>query len=84
MIYVKTTSGVTITLPISASATIKTIKTVLQIFTSIPPDQQRLTFEGTQLQNEFQVCDYKIQTESILRLGLQGIMMVYNIPKHQY
>ena len=82
----KTTSGETITLPISASNTVESVKTMLQVrmYPSIPSDQQRLVFEGTQLQNEFKVCDYKIQTESTLYLGLQGIMMVYNIPKHQY
>ena len=79
MIYVKTTSGETITLPILASDTVEAVKTKLQdwMYPSIPSDQQRLVFEGTQLQNEFKVCDYKIPTESTLHLGLQGIMMVY-------
>ena len=77
VIHVKTTSGETITLPISALDTIEAVKTVLQMFTLIPSDQQRLVFEGTQLQNEFKICDYKIPTGSTLHLGLQGIMMVY-------
>ncbi len=72
VIYVKTTSGETISLSLSASDTIEAVKTELQIYTLIPPDQQRLVFEGTQLQNEFKICDYEIETESTLHLGLLG------------
>jgi ubiquitin C len=69
---VKTTLGETITLPISASDTIEDAKIKLQAFTSILPDQQRLVFEGTQLQNKFKICDYNIETESTLHLDLLG------------
>lgn len=65
----------TITPPISASDTIEAVKTTLQGMTGIPSDQQRLVFDGTQLEDGFKVCDYKIETESTLHLGLLGIMM---------
>lgn len=75
VIFVKTPSGETITLPINASDTIEAVKKMLHGRTEIPPDQQQLIFDGVQLEDGFEVCDYEIETESTLHLGLLGIMM---------
>ena len=80
MIFVKLPSGETITLPLEASDTIETVKTKIQTREGIPSDNQRLVFAGKELEDRFEVCDYKIETESTLHLVLRGIMMtLFNI-----
>jgi hypothetical protein len=36
----------------------------------IPPDQQRLSFEGTQFENEERLCDHNIQENSTISFWL--------------
>ena len=70
-IFVKTLTGKTITLEVEPSASIDNVKQLIQDRESIPPDQQKLTFNSTELEDGKTLEYYSIQKESILHLVLR-------------
>ena len=70
-IYVKTLTGKIITIKVEPNDTIWLVKILLVFSEGIPPDQQRLFFNGKQLSDNEIVAYYGIMKESTLHLVLR-------------
>lgn len=65
-----------ILLEVNLSDTVKSIKTKL----GVPPDLQKLTFAGIELEDDRTLSDSNIQNESTLHLTRDGMQIVVKLP----
>lgn len=70
-LYVKTLTGKTITLEVTASSLVSDVQECIQHKEGILPDQQRLIFEGTELVEYVHLAEYNIKEASTLHLVLR-------------
>lgn len=70
-IFIKTLQGKSITLDVKDDDTVQSIKDKIKDIEGIPVDQQRLVFNGKQLEDGNTIADYGIQADSSIHLVLR-------------
>ena len=67
-IYVKTMTGKTILLWVTASESVWSVKTGVAAETGLPPQAQRLIYRGRQLEDDKSLSDYSVAKEATLQM----------------
>lgn len=70
-IFIKTLQGKTITLDVNDDDSIESVKKKINDIEGIPLDQQRLVFNGKQLEDANTLKDYMIDSDSTIHLVLR-------------
>lgn len=70
-IHIKTLTGKTVDINVAPFDNIEYIKSLYQDKEGVPPDQQRLIYQGIMLEDNKTIFDYKIEKESTLHLVLK-------------
>ena len=70
-IHIKTLTGKTVDINVAPFDNIEYIKSLYQDKEGVPPDQQRLIYNGVMLKDNKTIFDYKIEKESTLHLVLK-------------
>lgn len=79
-IFVKIFNGHIITLHVEQSDTVKELKTKIKDRIGVPPDQQRLTFLGNQLQDGRPLYRYNIDNDYTIHLVIESFnLLIYTL-----
>ena len=79
-IFLKTSTGNTLTLDVEATDTIKKVKDIIQDEEGIRPEQQQLFFDGRQLESWLTLGHYGIQSQSTLNLVVTMTISIVSAP----
>jgi hypothetical protein len=68
-VFVKTLTGITITMKVESSDTIDMVKGRLRDMLGLPPEVYRIIYESRKLEDDRTLADYNIQESCTLHLG---------------